>query len=288
MLQPVQIIPKQVDKAQASSEEQKDTIQNLFRADTRERALQILTKKADQWQKIGYTLWSTSGVIPIFFQEIISAYPLLTPNAQPPKAATNRVSNVLTMLQKMASDENVRMPLVNSDILQFLLPFLKIEYNKYIDSLRVATLGVIGMLVRPNIKEIADYLVHKANILPLCLGAMTLQAEPPKGIGKILSTFIVERLLLGDGLLYICNSPERLNLVVDTLGKTIPTTLPDGETCKLLRHCIRCYHNLCKCPEGKAIVCKRLPNELRKESQPENSVEQSISKALLDLYSAMA
>lgn len=279
--------PQQAKNTEKDNQELKDLIQRVFRNDSRERAIFNLSKKADKYTNIGIMLWNTPGIIPIFVQEIVSAYPLLAPNVQPPKTALNRVSSVLTLLQKMSSDENARKPLVESEILQYLLPFLRMEYNKSVDTLRVATLGVIGMLMRSSNKEIVSYLVHRANIFPLCLAAMTLQAEPTKGIGKILSTFIVEKLLQDEGLQYICQKAERREQVMATLAQTIPLAPTDDHTRKLLRHCVRCYANLCKAEEGRQIVRERLPEELRKEYSGARNYDESMMKSLNELYVLM-
>lgn len=269
--------------------ELKELIQRILKSETRERALLNLSKKADKFTDVGIQLWNTPGIIPIFLQEIVSAYPLLTPNVQPPKTAMNRVSSVLTMLQKMSSDEHARTPLVQSGILQYLLPFLRMEYNKPVDNLRVATLGVIGMLVRSSNTFIVNYLVMTANIFPLCLTAMTLQAEPQKGIGKILSTFVVEKLLQSEeGLKYVCQMEERREQVVKTISETVPLEPTDDHSKKLLRHCIRCYAHLCKSEEGKQIVRAKLPKELREDYQPKNDTDEGITKSLKELYAAMA
>lgn len=278
---------QQVKSTEKDQQEVNELIQRVFRSESRERAIFNLSKKADKYPNIGITLWNTPGIIPIFVQEIVSAYPLLVPNVQPPKAALNRVSSVLTLLQKMSSDDNARKPLVESEILQYLLPFLRMEYNKYVDTLRVATLGVIGMLMRSSNKDIVSYLVHRANIFPLCLSAMTLQAEPPKGIGKILSTFIVEKLLQDEGLAYICEKAERREQVMATLAQTTPLAPTDDHTRKLLRHCVRCYANLCKSEEGRQIVREKLPDELRKDYPGARNYDESIMKSLNELYSLM-
>lgn len=289
-MQTVQQQQQQLAKpADKDSSDLKDLIQRLFRSDTRERALFHLSKKADKFPGIGMTLWCTPGIVPIFLQEIVSAYPLLAPNVQPPKTALNRVSSVLTLLQKMSSDEGSRGPLVESNVLQYILPFLKMEYNKPVDSLRVATLGVIGMLVRSSNQVIVNYLVHRANIFPLCLTAMTLQAEPPKGIGKILSTFVVEKLLQSEeGLEYVSKMEERREQVVATLARTVPTSPADDHSRKLLRHCIRCYTHLCKAPECRQIVREKLPMELRKDfARPVKESDEGITKSLAELYALM-
>lgn len=267
--------------------ELKDLLQKVRFSETRERALcnlSTICKKPDQLKNLGDTLGSTPGIIPIFIHEIVSAYPLLNPSTQPPKVAVNRVANILTLLQKMANSPQSRKLLIDYHVLQYLLPFLRMEYSKAVDTFRVSALAVIGMLVQCDQSDIISYLVYDANMFPLCLESMSMKLDPTKDIGKILSTFVVERLLLSNiGSEYISKVPERQVKVMDALEQIIPFEPTDGNSKKLLRHCLKCYAHLGKSESGLQLLRERFPKELRDVESLESKLDEATLKHLKEI-----
>ncbi|TPP46686.1 Cell differentiation family, Rcd1-like protein [Leishmania donovani] len=224
-------------------------IQNLYHQDTRERAILTLSKKREKFTLLGPTLWYSVGVMAIFLQEIVSMYPLLnTPSSAPVKPIINRVSSVLTLLQ--------------SNICLFLYPFLRATPAERSEVLRLTSLGVIGALVKADDPAIISYLLN-TEIFPICLKIMEQAIE----ISKIISTFIIQKLLMSDqGLVYACQNPSRFTAVADVLHRMVAEKGQQNEhVCgpRLLKHIIRCYLRLSENERAREALPKILPEELR-------------------------
>jgi CCR4-NOT transcription complex subunit 9 len=108
----------------------------------REHALLELSKKREQYEDLALVLWNSFGVMPSLLQEIISVYPLLSPPVLTAHAS-NRVCNVLALLQCVASHNDTRGPFLQAHIPLFLYPFLNttsksrpFEYLLYLFALR--------------------------------------------------------------------------------------------------------------------------------------------------------
>lgn len=277
--------PQQVREMEKdSSYELRDLIQRIYQTDTRERALYNLSRKADRFSEIGAVLWRTPGIIPIFLQEIVNGYPLLTAGTQTPKAAINRVSHVLMLLQKVCADDDTRKLVIESEMVPYLLPYLRID-NPLADSLRVYALGVVGMLLRSAERDIVRYLVLQTNIFPLCLESIKMKDDVDKGVGKILATFVLEKLLQHDGLPYVCQVPERCKQVVDALVKGIPPRPVEEQMKKLFRNCIRCFTALSRDEVGKKYLREVLPTSLPFGAQEFN--DESLRRVVGELFRAL-
>lgn len=238
-------------------------IQNLYSPDTRERAILILSKKREKFTLLGPTLWYSVGVMAIFLQEIVSMYPLLnTPSSAAVKPIINRVSSVLTLLQVIAQHDASRRPFMESNICLFLYPFLRATPAERSEVLRLTSLGVIGALVKADDPNIISYLLN-TEIFPICLKIMEQAIE----ISKIISTFIIQKLLMSDqGLAYACQNPSRFTAVADVLHRMVAEKGPHNEhVCgtRLLKHIIRCYLRLSEHERAREALPKILPEELR-------------------------
>lgn len=238
-------------------------IQNLYRPDTREKAILTLSKKREKFNLLGPTLWYSVGVMAIFLQEIVSMYPLLnTPSSAPVKPIINRVSSVLTLLQVIAQHDASRRPFMESNICLFLYPFLRATPAERSEVLRLTSLGVIGALVKADDPAIISYLLN-TEIFPICLKIMEQAIE----ISKIISTFIIQKLLMSEqGLSYACQNPNRFTAVADVLHKMVAEKGPANEhVCgsRLLKHIIRCYLRLSENERAREALPKILPEELR-------------------------
>lgn len=239
------------------------SIQNLIRPETREKAIHDLSTKRDKYPLLGPTLWYSAGVMPVFLQEIISMYPLLHPPSPGfLKATINRVSSVLTLLQTVAHHEISRKPFLESQMCLFLYPFLRVPASDRTEVLRLTSLGVIGALVKSDDPFIINYLLS-TEIFPLCLRIMEQAVE----ISKIISTFIVQKLLMSDeGLQYACQTPNRFTAVAEVLQHMVSQKNFDGTSAcsaRLLRHIIRCYLRLCDNERAREALPQMLPKELR-------------------------
>lgn len=277
--------PQEAKRLEGESDaELQELIQRVYQSDTRERALHNLSKKADRVPDIGEKLWKAPGIIPIFLQEIIAGYPLLSPGVEPPKTALSRLSTVLTMVQKMCGDESIRTSLIDSQIIHYLLPYLRTE-NSAADSLRIYSLGAMGMLIRSGSPEAVSYLVRQANIFPACLASINLEGRSETGVGKIFSTFVVEKLLQHAGLGYIFQNPERCKQVIKTLGNAIPLHPVEPQEKKVFRTCIRCFAFICKEEKGREFLRDMLPAEIL--SLTTDFGDENLNKIIGDLRNAL-
>lgn len=260
------------------------SIQALYRPETREKAILDLSKNREKYTVLGPTLWYSVGVMPIILQEIVSMYPLLSvPGQLPVKAAINRVSSVLTLLQTVAHHEASRKPFLESQICLFLYPFLRVPANERTEVLRLTSLGVIGALVKSDDPEVISYLLS-TEIFPLCLKIMEQAVE----ISKIISTFIIQKLLLSDqGLHYACQTPNRFTAVANVLQRMVAEKDDKGQhvcSTRLLRHIIRCYLRLSENERAREALPKMLPEELRNNTFYQNlEKDPSMKKWLLQL-----
>ncbi|PHT25615.1 hypothetical protein CQW23_34761 [Capsicum baccatum] len=92
----------------------------------RERALLELSKKRELFLDLAPLLCNSFGTSTVFLQEIISIYPFLSPPNLTP-AQSNRVCNVLALLQCVASHPNTRMSLLNADDTEVIRALLSPE-----------------------------------------------------------------------------------------------------------------------------------------------------------------
>lgn len=260
------------------------SVQSLYNPETREKAIMDLSKNREKYHVLGPTLWYSVGVMPIILQEIVSMYPLLNTTDQfPAKGAINRVSSVLTLVQTIAYHDASRKPFLDSQICLFLYPFLRVPPKDRTEVLRLTSLGVIGALVKSDDPAIVTYLLN-TEIFPLCLKIMERAVE----ISKIISTFIVQKLLLSDqGLQYACQTPGRFTAVAEVLQRMVSETDSKGvHVCsnRLLRHIIRCYLRLSDNERVREALPKMLPEELRNDTfKPYLEKDINMKKWLLQL-----
>lgn len=238
-------------------------VQSLYAPETREKAILTLSKNREKYPLLGPTLWYSVGVMPIFLQEIVAMYPLLsTPSSTPIKPIMNRVSSVLTLLQLIAQHDASRRPFMESNICLFLYPFLRATPVERSEVLRLTSLGVIGALVKADDPNIITYLLN-TEIFPICLKIMEQAIE----ISKIISTFIIQKLLMSDaGLSYACQNPNRFTAVADVLNRMVSERNEENKpVCgsRLLKHVIRCYLRLTENERARVALAEMLPEELR-------------------------
>ncbi|WMV48758.1 hypothetical protein MTR67_042143 [Solanum verrucosum] len=226
---------------------------DLSNPNLRENALLELSKKRELFQDLPPLLWHSFGTISVFLQEIVSIYPVLSP-PNLTLAQSNRVCNVLALLQCVASHPDTRLLLLNvfyfsAYIPLYLYPFLNTTSKSTpFEYLRLTSLGVIGALVKVDNTEVISFLVS-TEIVPRCLCTMEMGSE----LSKTVATFIVEKILLDDvGLNYICTTSDRFFELAQVLGNMVGA-LVEQPSSRLLKHIIRCYLRLSDEPRLKAM-----------------------------------
>uniref|UniRef100_M8CDC0 Cell differentiation protein rcd1 n=2 Tax=Triticinae TaxID=1648030 RepID=M8CDC0_AEGTA len=185
-------------------------------------------------------------------REIVSIYPALDPPTLSP-GASNRACNALALFQCIASHPKTRMLFLNANIPIFMYPFMITKTNtRPLEHLRLASLGVIGALVKTNDPGVVEFLL-RTEIIPPCLFCM----ENGHELSKTVATFIVQRIISDDlGLRYMCTNAERLLAVVQILAQM-------RDPAKLVKHVIRCFHGLSADARACAALQIILPDVLK-------------------------
>ncbi|CAH1756931.1 10534_t:CDS:2 [Entrophospora sp. SA101] len=206
-------------------------ITELTNPNNREQALLELSKKREQYDDLALILWHSFGVMTALLQEIVSAYPLLSP-----PTLSGPISNRSQRNKRSISQYKTR-------------PF---EY------LRLTSLGVIGALVKNDNPDVISFLLS-TEIIPLCLRIMETGSE----LSKTVAIFIVQKILLDDiGLQYICATYERFYAVRTVLSNMV-NQLVETQAVRLLKHVIKCYLRLSDNPRAREALRQCLPESLR-------------------------
>ncbi|PHT69581.1 Cell differentiation protein RCD1 -like protein [Capsicum annuum] len=160
-------------------------------------------------------------------KEIISIYPFYSPPNLTP-AQSNRVCNVLALLQCVASHPDTRMSLLNGK-----------------DSLICLSMAISFALAGDT--EVIRALLSP-EIIPSCLRSMDIGCE----LSKTVATFILQRILLDDaGLDYICTREVKFFDVAQALGNMVGE-LVEQPSSRLMKYIIRCYLRLADNPRRYA------------------------------------
>ncbi|OAD78817.1 hypothetical protein PHYBLDRAFT_107523 [Phycomyces blakesleeanus NRRL 1555(-)] len=234
---------------------------DLLNPNLREQALLDLSKKREQYEDLALVLWYSYGVMSVLLQEIVSAYPLLSPpNLN--GVASNRVCNALALLQCVANHNETRTLFLHAHIPLYLYPFLNTtSKTRPFEYLRLTSLGVIGALVKVYCNdnpEVISFLLS-TEIIPLCLRIMETGSE----LSKTVAIFIVQKILVDEtGLYYICQTYERFYAVATVLHNMV-NQLVETQAMRLLKHVIRCYWRLSENPRAREALRQCLPEPLR-------------------------
>eukprot|EP01130_Rhizamoeba_saxonica_P010274 TRINITY_DN4203_c0_g1_i3.p1 TRINITY_DN4203_c0_g1~~TRINITY_DN4203_c0_g1_i3.p1 ORF type:complete len:186 (+),score=33.95 TRINITY_DN4203_c0_g1_i3:1235-1792(+) len=150
---------------------------------------------------------------------------------------------------------------LNAHIPLYLYPFLNTDHtSRPFEFLRLASLGVIGALVKMDDSEVINFLLS-TEIIPLCLRIM----ETGSDLSKTVATFIVQKILLDEtGLSYICATPPRFYTVNNVLTNMVQQ-LVEKPGQRLLKHVIRCYLRLADNMLAKEALHQCLPEALRRD-----------------------
>ncbi|VDI02656.1 CCR4-NOT transcription complex subunit 9 [Mytilus galloprovincialis] len=238
----------------------------LTSPDTRENALQELSKKREVVPDLAPMLWHSFGTVAALLQEIVNIYPTINP---PHLTAhqSNRVCNALALLQCVASHPETRSAFLQAHIPLFLYPFLHtVSKTRPFEYLRLTSLGVIGALVKTDEQEVINFLLT-TEIIPLGLRIMESESELSKTVSLLnifmVATFILQKILLDEtGLSYICQTYERFSHVAMILGKMV-LHLSKEPSARLLKHVVRCYLRLSDNPRAREALRQCLPDQLK-------------------------
>ncbi|KAJ0111155.1 hypothetical protein Patl1_01973 [Pistacia atlantica] len=218
-------------------------IKALQSHETRERALIVLSKMRENREHLAPLLWDSFGTIALLLQEIISVYVLLSSSALTERTSS-RASHALALFQCVASHPDTRKKFLNAQVPLYLYPFLNNRNKeKSHEYLRLASLGVIGALVKSNDPEAINFLLE-TRIFPCCLVCMEVGTE----LSKTVATFIVHKILSNDeGLRYCCTFAERFFAVAHLLREMVEKVAEEPSQ-RLLKLIISCFFRLSENP----------------------------------------
>lgn len=226
--------------------------------ESREHALGMLSKHRDGVPDLAPILWHSFGSMAALLQEVVSAYPALSPPTLS-VGASNRVCHALALLQCVAAHPDTRVLFLNAHMPMFIYPFLNTSSKaRPFEYLRVSSLGVIGALVKTDDPDVVAFLLT-TEIIPLSLRIMEVGSE----LSKTVATFIVQKILLDDnGLQHVCQTYERFSHVALILGKLV-NVLAKAPSLRLLKHVVRCYLRLSDNVRAREALRQCLPEPLR-------------------------
>ncbi|XP_062106070.1 uncharacterized protein LOC133817534 [Humulus lupulus] len=224
---------------------------------TRPNALLLLRKMKANNPNLGPMVWNSNGTVFILLKEITQIYYCLSSGLTEKMAS--QVCNVLSILQCVASHPQTRKEFIKANLAEYLYPLIATtQKEKPYEYLRVASLGVVGSLLKEDDAEAIDYLLQ-GDIVSKCLVCL----EMDNLIIKTVAAFILERLLtIGEeGLEHCCSSAEILISLTRTLAQKIDEL--DREPCqRFLKHIIYCYIKLAENPRACDILEWYLPGKL--------------------------
>jgi len=251
-------------------------IKELGNPKLRETALQELSKKREVLPGLAPMMWHSFGTVAVLMQEISQIYPYINPpvlNA----AQSKRLCNALALLQCFATHPDTRSAFLLAHMPLYLYPFLHTISEGPLEYLRLASLGVIGALVKTDEQEVIHFMLT-TEIIPLCLRIM----ESGSDMSKTVATFILKKILLSEsGLYYVCQTYDRFSHVAMILGKMV-ISLAKFPSARLLRHVIRCYLRLSDNQRAREALRQCLPGQLKDETFTPCWKDDKSTKLLLD------
>lgn len=183
-------------------EDIKTTIRSILDSpEKRSECIYILAVQREYNKELGKIIWNTPGLVAQLILEIISVYPHLASMAASPstspfslsKSLSVRVTNVLSLLQVLPADCDVRGYYLKANIPMYLFPFLYTN-NQCPDceNFKLSALASIAYLCTSDDDRhgAIDYLIEN-DFVPLCLRILKFG----KKYCKLLSAFILNRIV---------------------------------------------------------------------------------------------
>jgi len=254
-----------IGPARAMPPEERDQIcvwiKELGNPKLRETALAELSKKREVIPDLAPLMWHSFGTVAVLLQEISQIYPYINPPVMD-AAQSQRLCNALALIQCFATHPDTRSAFLLAHIPLYLYPFLHTTSDAGpFEFLRLASLGVIGALVKTDEQEVITFLLT-TEIIPLSLRIMDSGSD----MSKTVATFILKKILLSEsGLYYVCQTYDRFSHVAMILGKMV-NALALCPSSGLLRHVIRCYLRLTDNEKACEALRQCLPNKLKDET----------------------
>jgi len=183
----------------------------------RDEALKKLCMEKDQHSNMALCIWMTPGIITILLSDVISLFPFLTSNNLNTHL-TERVINIFSIFQILASHEQTRIPFVKSKVYSYLAPFLH-QTSRYNEAeyLKVAALGILGCLAETQTPEIREFFFG-SDVIPLCLRIMRFG----QSISKTIAAYVIEKILEdADSFSILIMNNDKVKTVIKVLNKCL-------------------------------------------------------------------
>ncbi|XP_051140201.1 uncharacterized protein LOC127257781 [Andrographis paniculata] len=233
-----------------------DLIVDLRDSGHRENALAALAMRAQGSLDLARLVWFSFGTIAILLQEVLSVYPFLSPPSLTPEQS-NRLCNVLTILECVAADQDTRILFVRAYIHFYLVTLLnQIGELRCFEPIRLSSLRVFNALLQVPDARVIDLLLE-SEVIPPCLCAMQRGNESSRKV----ATLILKRLLLDNMVLrHVYCKLDRCFPVWKALESVVASLL-QRPLAPLLRDVITCYLRLLE-DESCLALLQFLPKSL--------------------------
>ncbi|KAG9441442.1 hypothetical protein H6P81_017296 [Aristolochia fimbriata] len=184
-----------------------EVIVELQDQDRRESALRALSnfllekreEDAENYNRAGFLLFNSCGTMTILLQEVLSFYWKMTYGTHTVRSS-KRLANVLTLLQAIAANSEIRRKFVTIGILNFLVPLIMFKSEEEtFRNVQAISLSVLGILCQGREPHIIQWATEN-DIVDACCFAIKFGNE----LSKVVAMHILEAVLQDTaGLNYI-------------------------------------------------------------------------------------
>ena len=233
-------------------------INEIKNDNTRENAIENLSKNCENINNLAIYLWYSRGTIAALLQEIISIYPYLS-TSKLTLEKTTKICNIISLFHSIASNNETRREFVESKIPIFLYPFLNnSNKSKPYEYLKITSLNVIGALVKYNDPEIYSFLIDTA-ITPILLKIM----EKGSDLSEKTACCIVHQIVQNDiGMNFICQEKERYCAIIQFMKLMLKNKFSP----RILNRIFKTFKRLAENKEAKIMIQNELIKELKEDN----------------------
>lgn len=178
--------------------------------------LKTIQKLLEQNKPYHLSFWNYNCIPLLLLEEITKYYNTI----KTPEFTDNdnvRLCIILNILQTILDDDTVKNEFIESEFTCYLYPFLNIDdQSQRYETLRIACLGIICMLLKKNENNVIDYL-QRTEIVPLSLKIMEIGTETSKYLALHAFSKIASN---EEGVNYMCGTFNRfvsITIVFDSM-----------------------------------------------------------------------
>ncbi|XP_068667174.1 cell differentiation protein rcd1-like [Aristolochia californica] len=224
----------------------------------------LLEKKeedAENYNRAGFLLFYSYGTMTILLQEVISFYCEMVRGSVNVRSS-KRLANVLTLLQTVAANSEIRPKFVHTEVTNFLIPLIMFRsQEETINNVQAISLSVLGILCQAREPQIIQWAIENDIIDASCF-ALRFGNEISKVVAMHIIEALLQDLIVLNHFFYSLSVGVLLDFI-QTL-KDLVTLLAAHQDLspRLLFHIIRCYILICNDPRGLVLVVEFLPSAL--------------------------